>query len=123
MALRKRHAKIHGSSDHNSTVLAAAILGSLSNQFLKIEGKVVVGPTAAGDQAYAITFTTAFPTACDGILIVLGDQQSYILPATYETGGFSITAKTRFGFTLTISYTVAPGVAANIYFTVFAIGR
>lgn len=123
MSLRKRHAKIHGSGDHDSTVLQTALLGAQNNQFLKIEGKVVVGPTAAGDVPYAVTFTTAFPTACDGVIVILGDQQNWGLPAEYETGGISISAKSAAGFTLIISYTVAPASPMNINFMVFAVGH
>lgn len=107
----------------NPNSLKEKVKGTQKNQFLKIETKVVVGPTTPGDQAAGVSFSTAFPNACDGVWVMFGDQSSWALPAGYECCGISITARTKNGFTLTFRWTATPGSPANIYFTVFAIGR
>jgi len=121
----------HGNDKHDATVLDTVekiagqnfLRGTTADQFLKIETKVIVGATVVGDQAAAITFDTPFPNACDGVWIMIGDQDVWALPAGYELGGISITGRTKNGFTCTFRWTATPGAAANIYFTVFAIGR
>jgi len=99
------------------------VKGTQKNQFLKIESQVIVGPTSPGDQPCGISFTTPFPNACDGVFVMIGDQTSYALPSGYVLGGLSITSRTKTGFTLTFRWTATPGAAANIYFTIFAVGR
>ena len=102
---------------------ARAVKGTEEEQFLKIETKVVVGATTPGDQPAAMTFDAAFPNACDGVWVMFGNQNDQALASGYECGGISITAVSKTGFTCTFRWTAAPGSAANIYFTVFAIGR
>jgi hypothetical protein len=123
LSVAKRHAKIHGSGDHDSTVLSAAILGTQPGQSLMMESHVIVGPTSVGDVPYAITFNTPFPNYCDGIIVMFGDQVNYGIATGYVIGGWWIIGKTKTGFTLYIRYTATPGSAANIYFYVFAFGH
>ena len=108
--------------DHRDS-LKEKVKGTQENQFLKIETKVVVGPTTPGDQPAAMTFDVAFPNACDAVFVMFGDQDANALASGYECGGISITAVTKTGFTCTFRWTATPASAANIYFTVFAIGR
>ena len=99
------------------------IKGTQAIQFLKVESQVIVGATAIGDQDCGITFNEAFPNACDSVLVMFGDQENQKLADGYECGGISISARSKTSFTLTFRWTAAPGSAANIYFTIFAIGH
>ena len=99
------------------------IKGTQAKQFIKIETDVIVGATAVGDQDAALTFNEAFPNDCDGVFVVFGDQANQKLADGYECGGISIRSKSKTGFTCTFRWTAAPGLAANIYFTIFAIGH
>jgi len=94
------------------------VKGSAKGQIIKMGTGTVSGGTAAAVVTDTVTFTEAFPTACDFADVVVTD-----VPTGYICSGAVVTAKSTTGLTIGIHVSTAPATAADISYQWIAIGH